>query len=38
MLGDWRQRHDREFGVLILPVGALLVMLVLAIALGTYAT
>ncbi len=36
MLGDWRRRHGRELGVLVLPIGALLVMLILVLAIGRY--
>jgi hypothetical protein len=34
MLGDWGSGRRRDFGVLILPIGVLLVMLILAIVKG----
>jgi hypothetical protein len=34
MLGDWGSGRRRDLGVLILPIGVLLVMLVLAIVKG----
>jgi hypothetical protein len=37
MLGDWGRGHRRDFDVLILPIGVLVVMLVLAVAKGYFA-
>jgi hypothetical protein len=36
MLGEWGRGHGRDFDVLMLPIGALVVMFILAIVQGHF--